>query len=113
MITGTQMGTPNYMAPEVVSFRHYDRKADIYSFGVMLWEMWYGKRAFHGIAPEDLQEQVAQGVRPEHVQDSREPPNEWRDLMQRCWNGAPDQRPISTACHKELTRLYEETTLPL
>ena len=111
MITGTQMGTPNYMAPEVASFRRYDRKADIYSFGVMLWEMWYGKRAFYGIAPKDLQEQVAQGVRPEHVQDSREPPNEWRDLMQRCWNGTPDQRPNSTACHKELTRLYEETAL--
>ena len=54
------MGTPNYMAPEVASFRRYDRKADIYNFGVMLWEMWYGKRAFHGISPKDLQEQVAQ-----------------------------------------------------
>ncbi|XP_022810061.1 protein kinase C theta type-like [Stylophora pistillata] len=49
MITGTQMGTPHYMAPEVASFKHYDRKADIYSFDVMLWEMWYGKRAFKGI----------------------------------------------------------------
>ena len=51
------MGTPNYMAPEV---EKNIRKADIYNFGVMLWEMWYGKRAFHGISPKDLQEQVAQ-----------------------------------------------------
>lgn len=113
MITCTQMGTPHYMAPEVASFRHHDRKADIYSFGVMLWEMWYGKRAFEGIHADELHERVVLGIRPEHVQDRTEPPNEWQGLMQRCWDGRPDRRPHSTACHEELTRLYEEANKPV
>ena len=45
-ITGTLAGTPVYVAPEVFRSEVYDSKADIYSFGIMLWEMWYGRQAF-------------------------------------------------------------------
>ncbi|PFX15339.1 Mitogen-activated protein kinase kinase kinase 12 [Stylophora pistillata] len=44
-IMGTMAGTPTYLAPEVMKSCMYDYKADVYSFGIMLWEMWYGKRA--------------------------------------------------------------------
>ncbi|KAL9964138.1 hypothetical protein ACROYT_G027725 [Oculina patagonica] len=46
MITGTRAGTTTYFAPEVIRSSVYDSKADIYSFGIMMWEMWYGTRAF-------------------------------------------------------------------
>ena len=45
-ITGTFAGTPVYMAPEVHHSRVYDSKADIYSLGLIMWEMWYGQQAF-------------------------------------------------------------------
>ena len=38
-------GNPMYLAPEVIKSRLYVYKADIYSFGIMLLEMWYGNRA--------------------------------------------------------------------
>ena len=38
-------GTPMYLAPEVIKSSLYDYKADIYSLGIMLWELWYGNRA--------------------------------------------------------------------
>ena len=44
MTTGTMKET-FYIAPEVIKSGFYNSKADIYSFGIMLWEMWYGKRA--------------------------------------------------------------------
>jgi serine/threonine protein kinase len=37
------VGTPVYMSPEVLVPKGiYDRKADIYALGIMIWEMWYG-----------------------------------------------------------------------
>ncbi|MCG8408403.1 MAG: protein kinase, partial [Phycisphaerales bacterium] len=66
-ITGTLAGTPVYMAPEVFHSRVYGTKADIYSLGLIMWEMWYGQRAFAD-APvttiQDLIDWVDRGKRP-------------------------------------------------
>ena len=42
-ITGSLAGTPVYIAPGVFHSKLNDSKANIYSFGIMLWEMWYGR----------------------------------------------------------------------
>ena len=39
-ITGTMVGTSRYLAPEVRKGRIYNSKADMYSFGFVLWEIW-------------------------------------------------------------------------
>ena len=48
MTTGTMKET-FYIAPEVIRSGFYDSKADIYSFVIMPWEMWFGERAFTGV----------------------------------------------------------------
>ena len=113
-ITGTMTGTPLYLAPEVIKSHLYDYKADIYSFGIMLWEMWYGIRALldvEGNVPEYF-EKVVEGVRPMHVQGSKEPPAGLRDLMQRCWDEKPDNRPDASECYQKLFQLYRESAAP-
>lgn len=45
---GTVMGTVGYMAPEQIRGQDTDSRADIFSFGVILYEMLAGKSAFHG-----------------------------------------------------------------
>jgi serine/threonine protein kinase/Tol biopolymer transport system component len=45
---GTVMGTAGYMAPEQVRGHPVDHRADIFSFGAVLYEMLSGRRAFHG-----------------------------------------------------------------
>ena len=115
MITGTMAGTFAYAAPEVIRSKVYDSKADIYSFGIIMWEMWYGKRAV--LDPEgDLNtflEKVAEGVRPSHVEGRRKPPDGWQHLMQWCWDGEADKRPTASMCHNELTKLYQEAATPI
>jgi Tol biopolymer transport system component len=44
---GTVMGTAGYMAPEQVRGRAVDHRAEIFSFGAVLYEMLSGRRAFH------------------------------------------------------------------
>ena len=84
-ITGTLAGTPVYIAPEVFHSKLYDSKADIYSFGIMLWEMWYGRQAFAEFrGPMEVFFCMVDGYyRPEEVKGEKKPPARWKQLMNR------------------------------
>jgi serine/threonine protein kinase len=42
------LGTPNYLAPEFIQAQYYDRKVDVYSYGMILWEMIVHEIPFQG-----------------------------------------------------------------
>lgn len=44
-----ETGTYRWMAPEVIEHRPYDCKADVFSFGVLLWEMLTGEVSADGV----------------------------------------------------------------
>ena len=60
--TGVLMGTAAYMAPEQARGKAVDKRADIWAFGVVLWEMLTGERLFKG---DDLTETLASVVKDE------------------------------------------------
>ena len=62
----------------------YDSKADIYSFGMMLWEMWYGRQAFAEFKGQPicaLFDIMDGDHRPKHVEGSKEPPARWKKIV--------------------------------
>jgi len=61
-LTGSMMGTPAYMAPEQVSGKPVDYRTDIYSLGLVLYEVFTGKQAFAGENPVTVALKQVQGT---------------------------------------------------
>jgi serine/threonine protein kinase len=85
-------GTPRYMAPEVGNGEIYDLSADIYSFGILLWEICTLQKPFSKMRTlGDYQKIVVeQGIRPQ-VNKIRHAG--LRDLITACWSDYPHLRP--------------------
>ena len=110
-------GTPLYMAPEVALRRPYSEKVDIYSFGMILWQLATGEVPFEGMSKAEFFERVVKSEnRPPMTALRDRPfshphylPDEFCDLIQLCWQEDPDARPTSAqvlATLEEITEIY-------
>jgi Tol biopolymer transport system component/tRNA A-37 threonylcarbamoyl transferase component Bud32 len=84
---GVVLGTAAYMAPEQARGKSVDSRADIWAFGVVLYEMVAGRRAFDG---EDLTETLAAVVKSEP--DLTRAPAQLRRLLKKCLEKDPAKR---------------------
>ena len=57
-MTQTQLGTPMTMAPEIISSKPYGSECDIYSLGVIFYQLIYGKYPFNGGNLNELHEKI-------------------------------------------------------
>lgn len=89
--TGGVMGTPAYMAPEQAAGKHVDRRADIWSFGVLLFEMLSGRQVY---ARESTVETLAAVARddPPWKELPAETPSVVVRSLQRCLDRNPKTR---------------------
>ena len=87
-------GVLPYMAPEVLRGKPYTKAADIYSFGMIMWEMTSGIPAFHNI-PHDLNLSlnICKGIRPEIIEGTMP---DYVELMKKCWDNNPEKRPTAS-----------------
>ncbi|CAL1355461.1 unnamed protein product [Linum trigynum] len=86
-----ETGTYRWMAPEVIEHKPYNHKADVFSFGVMLWELLTGKVPYDNLTP--LQAAVGvvqQGLRPSIPKNTHP---KLVELLDRCWDRDPCLRP--------------------
>jgi serine/threonine-protein kinase len=78
---GVILGTASYMSPEQAAGRAADRRADIWSFGVVLWEMLTGKRLFEA---ESISHTLADVLRSEIPFSQIAAPEQIKALLRRC-----------------------------
>jgi eukaryotic-like serine/threonine-protein kinase len=90
--SGTVMGTPSYMSPEQARGEQVDHRTDIFSLGVMLYEMLAGRRPFEGATANDVMAAVLMSEPVSLAESVPEVPvTLWR-IVQRCLEKRPGQR---------------------
>ena len=106
--TKSNAGTPEWMAPEVLRSEPSNEKSDIYSFGVILYELVVLKVPWEGLNPMQVVGAVAfQDKKLEIPEDTHA---DIAALMGACWEPKPEDRPSFEDILKELRRVIR--TLP-
>ena len=106
-INGTVTGTPTTMAPEVLKGKVYGTQADIFSVGIILWEMWYARPGYtHQKINESgdhvpiaknfnhLSQLIIAGTRPD-FENIHKPHHGLQFLIKHCWDADIIERPTA------------------
>ena len=89
---GVVLGTVGYMAPEQVRGEIADHRADIFAFGVILYEMLAGKRAFQKPTPPETMTAILNEAPPEISKLVPNLPPAWQRVVHHCLEKSPEQR---------------------
>ncbi|KAJ8377329.1 hypothetical protein AAFF_G00261140 [Aldrovandia affinis] len=99
-------GSAAWMAPEVFEGDNYSEKCDVFSWGIILWEVISRKKPFDEIGGPAFRIMwaVHNGTRPPLIQNVPKP---IESLMTRCWSKDPTQRPAMEEIMKIMTHLMK------
>src|SRR5207244_220432 len=87
-------GVLPYVAPEVLREKKYTSAADVYSFGMVAYELFSNQPPFVEYTHDDcLALRICEGLRPNLEEVIA--PQLLKDLISRCWDVSPEQRPTA------------------
>ncbi|RGB37008.1 kinase-like domain-containing protein [Rhizophagus diaphanus] len=100
-------GVIPYVAPEVLKGKPYTQAADIYSLGMIMYFIATGKQPFANCAHDEfLVLNICNGIRSE-INES-EIPKIYIDIMKKCWDSNPNNRPSVIDLEKSIRSFYPE-----
>ncbi|URD97549.1 TyrKc [Musa troglodytarum] len=101
-----ETGTYRWMAPEVIAHWPYNHKADVFSFGVVLWELLTSKLPYSNLTPlQAALGVVLKGLRPT-IPENTDP--RLAELIEKCWQQDPARRPDFSSILEILQRIANE-----
>eukprot|EP00357_Protocruzia_adherens_P032606 CAMPEP_0114995068 /NCGR_PEP_ID=MMETSP0216-20121206/13508_1 /TAXON_ID=223996 /ORGANISM="Protocruzia adherens, Strain Boccale" /LENGTH=567 /DNA_ID=CAMNT_0002359037 /DNA_START=333 /DNA_END=2036 /DNA_ORIENTATION=- len=101
----SRVGTPNWMAPEILKQEMYTRAADVYSFGLIAWELVEEKVPNSGLSLMQIVGLV--GYVEKDLELSCHVRRDFATLIKRCLTRDPTKRPTFKEIHVELERLED------
>ena len=111
--TGQFWGTPLYMSPEQVVGKQISPSADIYAFGVILFEMLTGQLPFNDDSLYSLMNSHLNSTPPTVASIVPDVPAKLSELVAQCMAKLPEDRPASmTVLRKQLAASIEGITTP-
>ncbi len=109
---GMIVGTPEYMSPEQVEAIEIDQRSDIYSFGIILYEMLTGKVPFEGKTPISVAVKHLTTSPPQPIEINRGIPEEINRLIMKCMEKDKTKRfHNSKELLSEIIKIERETLL--
>ncbi|KAG7013685.1 Serine/threonine-protein kinase EDR1 [Cucurbita argyrosperma subsp. argyrosperma] len=111
LTTKTGKGTPQWMAPEVLRNEPSDEKSDIYSFGVILWELATEKIPWENL--NTMQVIGAVGFMNQRLEIPKDVDPQWASIIESCWHSEPANRPSFQVLMERLRELHRKFTIQL
>ncbi|HVR87547.1 MAG TPA: protein kinase, partial [Planctomycetota bacterium] len=112
--TGLALGTLAYMSPEQLQARPVDGRTDLWSLGVVLFEMLAGRRPFQGDTDGALWGAIVGQPAPPLAEIRRDVPEALAAVVARCLSKDPAQRyPDAAALASDLGRVANSPSLPV
>src|SRR3989337_1428397 len=96
-------GVISYMAPEILQGNEYTIDSDIYSFGMIMWELITGRMPFWDQNNDPgLISEICKDFRPPIIRNT---PKGYIELMQECWDSDPNKRPVTFYIYEKLINI--------
>ncbi|MFQ6038545.1 MAG: protein kinase [Candidatus Aminicenantales bacterium] len=112
--TGTAIGTPSYMSPEQVRGQKIDSRSDIFSLGVILYELLTGQKPFKGESITTVIYKIINEEAPPPCQVKKDLPREFEGIIRLALAKDPDNRYRSCAeLARDLRKLAQEKGMTL
>ncbi|EXX66998.1 Cdc15p [Rhizophagus irregularis DAOM 197198w] len=98
-------GNLPYIAPEVISGKNTTKKSDVYSIGMLMWEISSGQPPFSYYKNDyHLALNIINGMRPKVISET---PLKYENLMKQCWDADPSKRPDIDTLEDEFYALLQ------